>query len=205
MEFMFFVFTCDLLHFWPRSVKAASLSLTCPLSGALCSILGHEQDHQHKALPHCQSVPSRQPSHDSRTLPRVLPMCESSRHTFLSFFSSIFCHLGFFRSRLKRLIWALNEFVRFRISISRGSTTPWYLMLSVWRSSMKSSVSWTLVTSGSRSVIAASWRTYMFRWNLMRLCNHVPIPGQRQTHSRWYVCCVWCSRWQVPHHLFNSG
>ncbi|XP_058704316.1 histidine--tRNA ligase, cytoplasmic-like isoform X3 [Poecile atricapillus] len=41
--------------------------------GALCSLPGHEQGHQHEALPRCQGVQEGQPSHDQGPLPRVLP------------------------------------------------------------------------------------------------------------------------------------
>lgn len=42
--------------------------------------------------------------------------------------------------------------VCFRILTSQGSMTPWFQTLSVWRSSTRSSVSWTSETSGSRLV-----------------------------------------------------
>lgn len=130
-----------------------SRSLCSPwpvLSGALCPIPGHEQDYQHKALPYRQSLPPWQPSHDPWSLPRVLPMCESSlsTHSYCcnkkfngSLTEAFLCYLKF--------IWG----VRFRISTSQGSMTPWYQMPSVWRLSMKSSASWTWVTSASRFVI----------------------------------------------------
>ncbi|XP_030813265.1 histidine--tRNA ligase, cytoplasmic-like isoform X3 [Camarhynchus parvulus] len=41
--------------------------------GALCSLPGHEQDHQDEALPRGQGVQEGQPSHHPGPLPRVLP------------------------------------------------------------------------------------------------------------------------------------
>ncbi|XP_032928816.1 histidine--tRNA ligase, cytoplasmic-like isoform X1 [Catharus ustulatus] len=41
--------------------------------GALCSLPGHEQDHQHEALPRGQGVQEGQPCHNPGPLPRVLP------------------------------------------------------------------------------------------------------------------------------------
>lgn len=44
------------------------------LPGAFRPVFSHEQDNQHKTLPHCQSVSAWQPGHDPWTLQRVLPM-----------------------------------------------------------------------------------------------------------------------------------
>lgn len=54
------------------------------LLGTLCPVFSHEQDNQHKTLPHCQSVPPWQPRHDPWTLQRVLSVCKSSLNTFIT-------------------------------------------------------------------------------------------------------------------------
>ena len=46
------------------------------LDSAFGPLLGHEQNLHPEALPHRQSVPSRQSRYDARTLPRVLSMCK---------------------------------------------------------------------------------------------------------------------------------